>query len=215
MLTLYYSPGACSLAVHAALVHVGEPHRLALVNVRQGENLTPDYAAINPRRRVPALATPDGLLTEAAGLLSWLDARQPDAELLPSGFARGKALEWISWFSSTVHPLYRAFWRTAYFAEDESAHAAIKETSARRILDAMRELDDALADRDTLSGGPVGAAEFYAVPFVRWTRNTFPQEAAKLTHVARFFERIATHPAVAVAARREGITLWPDLAVAA
>ena len=215
MLTLYYSPGACSLAVHAALIHVGEPHRSALVNVREGANLTAEYASINPRRRVPALATPDGLLTEAAGLLSWLDARHPGASLLPDGYARGKALQWISWFSSTVHPLYRAYWRTAYFATDESAHTAIKATAAARILDAMRELDDALAEADTLSAAAIGAAEFYAVPFIRWTRNTFPHEAAGLTHVARFFERSAAHPAVAEAARREGITLWPDLAVAA
>ena len=53
MYTLYYSPGACSFAAHAALEHIGAPFELRKVDVNRGENLSPEYLEINPRGRVP------------------------------------------------------------------------------------------------------------------------------------------------------------------
>ncbi len=211
MLTLYYSPGACSLAPHAALVATGAEHRLVLVNVRAGQQLAPDYAAVAPRQRVPALATPQGVLTEVIAILLFLDRLNPDARLLPDGaYARGKAIEWLAWFASTVHPLYRAYWRSAWFADDERAHPALRETGKRRILDAMRELDLAVAGRTALVGERLGAVDDYAAVFARWTFDTFPTEAAPLAALREYLARVGARPAFATALAREGIVLLPE-----
>ena len=62
MLTLYFSPGACSLASHIAIEETGVPYEAKLTALAKGEQRTPEYLAINPRARVPALKTEDGVM---------------------------------------------------------------------------------------------------------------------------------------------------------
>ena len=211
MLTLYYSPGACSLAVHAALVATGATHDLVPTPVRTGTQLTDAYAAVNPRQRVPALVMPQGVLTEAFAILLFLDRLNPDARLFPDGaYARAKAHEWCGWLASTVHPLYRALRRSAYFAEDERAHAPMRETSTRRFLDAMRELDHALQRGGALVGERHGAVDWYAAVFARWAFDYWPEETAPLVHLSAWLMRVGRERAFATALAREGIALLPE-----
>ena len=211
MFTLYYSPGACSLAVHAALVATGATHELVLVPVRSGAHLTDTYAAVNPRRRVPALETPQGVLTEAFAILLFLDRLNPDSRLFPDGaYARAKAHEWCGWLASTVHPLYRALRRGAYFAEDERAHVPMRVTSTRRYLDAMRELDHALQRGAALVGERYGVVDFYAAVFARWAFDYWPDETAGLVHLAAWLARVGAQRPFAMALVREGIALVPE-----
>jgi glutathione S-transferase len=58
MLTLYYSPGACSLAPHIALEEAGAPYALQLVSIPKGEQQAPEYLSVNPRGKIPALCAP-------------------------------------------------------------------------------------------------------------------------------------------------------------
>ena len=65
MLTLYYAPGACSMASHIALEETGAPYQTQIVGLAQGEQTKPEYLnKVNPRGKVPALQTDDGMLTE-------------------------------------------------------------------------------------------------------------------------------------------------------
>lgn len=103
---LYYSPGSCSLAAHIALEEIGEPFELELVAaVGEGRKTgTPEYLAVNPKGRVPALqGVPgssggvDGVLTEAGAILVYLAGTYPAAGLLPDDAAgEARCLEWIS-----------------------------------------------------------------------------------------------------------------------
>ncbi len=83
MLTLYYAPGSSSFAAHIALTEVGasfESHRLS---IPEKETRTPDYLAINPAGKVPALLVDGRVLTEVAAILFYLAKRYPEAGLLP------------------------------------------------------------------------------------------------------------------------------------
>ena len=83
---LYYSPGACSLAVHIAAREAGAPLTLEKVDLATRKTETgADFSAINPKGYVPAVALSDGeVLTEAAALLLFVADGQPQAGLAPA-----------------------------------------------------------------------------------------------------------------------------------
>jgi glutathione S-transferase len=211
MFTLYYAPAACSFAVHAALEKTGAPFRLERVDLKAGAQNHPDYLAVNPRARVPTLADGEHRLGEVLAILLYLERRFPQAQLLPAeSWARGKALEWMSFLSSTVHPLYRAYWRTHWFSEEGHAHPPIQETAAKRILAAMAELDAAVAGRDALVGAAPGAADYYALVFAQWTFRAFTARAERLAGLRGYVQSLALHPPIERAVRSEGIALLPE-----
>ena len=109
MLTLYFTPGASSMAPHIALHEVGatfDPVPLALVN---GENRTPHYLALNPEGKVPTLLIDGRPLTEVAGILFYLAKRYPEAGLWPEGDpeAEAQVISWMSFIAATIHPARR------------------------------------------------------------------------------------------------------------
>lgn len=215
MLTLYYSPAACSLAVHVALERSGAPFALRRVDLKTGAHHTPDYLAINPRARVPMLVDGERRLGEVLAIALYLERRFPEAQLFPvEAWERGKALEWMSFLSSTVHPLYRAYWRTHWFSDEGHAHPPIQETAKRRILDAIGELDAAVAGRTAIVGAAPTAADYYALVFAQWTFRTFG-EARRFSALRAYVESLARHPPVQRAVASEGIALLPAEPLAA
>jgi glutathione S-transferase len=86
-LKLFYSPGACSLVAHIALEEAGAQFEPVRVTLAQGEHLTPDYLAINPHARVPALATDDGVITENIAILNYIADRFSTEGSVPAGDA--------------------------------------------------------------------------------------------------------------------------------
>jgi glutathione S-transferase len=106
MLTLYFAPGASSMAPHIALHEIGVPFDSHPISLAKKENRTPAFLAINPEGKVPALLIDGRLLTEVAGILFYLARRYPQANLLPAGDieAEAQAVSWMSYIASTVHP---------------------------------------------------------------------------------------------------------------
>jgi|SRR5712671_1278130 glutathione S-transferase len=107
MLTLYYSPGACSLAPHIALEEAGATYALQLVSIPKREQQDPEYLNVNPRGKIPALRTDDGVLTENVAILTYIARTFPQARLLPEepiGMAR--CISHMAWLSNTVHPAF-------------------------------------------------------------------------------------------------------------
>ena len=72
MLKLFYAPNACSLAPHIALAEAGASFEAARLDLRAGDQRKPDYLAVNPKGRVPALVIPRGILTENPVILGWI-----------------------------------------------------------------------------------------------------------------------------------------------
>ena len=83
MFRLYYAPGTCALATHIALEEAGAPYEAVLVDFRSQNQRSPEYLAVNPKGRVPALITESGTLTETPALLLFVAQRFPAAELAP------------------------------------------------------------------------------------------------------------------------------------
>ena len=81
MLTLYFSPGSSSMAVHIALHEIGAPFESRFIALNGNENRAPDYLALNPEGKVPTLLIDGRPLTEVAAILFYLARRYPEAGL--------------------------------------------------------------------------------------------------------------------------------------
>lgn len=106
MLTLYYSPGASSMAPHITLHEAGASFEGRPVSFARKEHRSPEFLAVNPEGKVPALLIDGRLLTEVAGILFYVAKRFPEAKLLPEHDieAEAQVVSWMSFIASTLHP---------------------------------------------------------------------------------------------------------------
>src|SRR5438045_7513226 len=110
MLTLYFSPGASSMATHIALNEIGAPFELSYTPLHQHANRAAGSLGLNPEGKVPTLMIDGQPLTEVAATLWYLARRYPEAGLLPQyGDIEGEArvISWMSFIASTIHPARR------------------------------------------------------------------------------------------------------------
>jgi len=109
MYTLYYAPGASSMAAHIALHEVGAAFEGRPLSFSRNEQRTDAYLALNPEGKVPTLLIDGRPLTEVAAILYFLARRHPEAGLLPAGIeAEAQTISWMSFIASTLHPARRS-----------------------------------------------------------------------------------------------------------
>ena len=106
MLTLYFAPGSSSMAAHIALHEVGAPFEAKPMSFFKNDMRSPEYLALNPEGKVPALVIDGRVLTEVAGILFYLARRFPAAALLPVDDPEAEAhvVSWMSFIAATLHP---------------------------------------------------------------------------------------------------------------
>lgn len=120
-LQFYFAPGACSRVTLHALETIGVPYEGHALALMRGEQKKPEYLAINPKGKVPALIVDGNLLTENGAILWYLANRFPQAALLPGlddPIASAQALSDMIWCGGTLHPMVRRMMRPAMFNEE-------------------------------------------------------------------------------------------------
>ena len=105
-LTLYHAAPSRSSIVLWMLEELGQPYDIKLIKLSAGDNLKPDYLAINPIGKVPALKHGDTVITEAAAICTYLADEFPNAKLsIPVGTPRrGVYLKWLFFGPSCIEP---------------------------------------------------------------------------------------------------------------
>jgi glutathione S-transferase len=217
MLTLYYSPGACSLAPHIILEEAGAPFEAVRVTIAEGLTRTPEFLAINPRARVPALAVQGRIVTENAAILTYLGNLFPDARLMPPDLLdEARVQELLSFFASSVHIAFAQIWRAERFTSDEKAHAALQQGGRDALARYFDEIEGLLAGRDWLLPGRFTIADPYPFVFFRWGRR-IGMDMGSYPAWQDHSERMLSRPSVQRALAREGLDraeFLPDAAQA-
>jgi len=105
-LVFFHSPNTRSTGVLLLLEELGAPYELRLLNMKQGENRQPEYLAINPLGKVPAILHGDALVTEQVALYIYLADLFPAAALAPAfnDTLRGPYLRWLAYYGSCFEP---------------------------------------------------------------------------------------------------------------
>jgi glutathione S-transferase len=215
MLKLYYSAGACSLAPHILLEESGLAYSAELVAIAEGKTRTPEYLAINPKGRVPALVTEEGEVLTEVPAISWYIANSASSiRLLPQDrLAGARCFEWFNWLSGTVHTMaFSQFWRTQRFVADEKLFPPIQAKGKENILENFAYIEKRLAGRNWAVGNAYTAVDAYLLVFFRWgnrigidMRGGYPQWTVQA-------ERVLQRPAVQRVLQQEGINIWDKAA---
>ena len=206
MLKLFYAPGACSLAPHIVLEEIGAPFELERINLRDGAQRSPAFLAVNPKGRVPALATARGVLTENPAILAYLAQSFPQAGLAPLddpfGFARMQAFN--GFLSSTVHVAFAHAFRPERYADGDMAAQAMRAKAPQALAAAFALVEETFGDgRPYLLGDQYSVADAYLSVFSRWLESRGLGRLADFPKTAAHLELVSGRPAVAKALATE------------
>jgi glutathione S-transferase len=153
-ITLHWYPGTCARVPFVALEEIGVPFHVHVLDRDGGEDRGPEYRAINPKGKVPALVVDGRPITENVAILTYLDRAFPDARLLPGGdpVVEIDRLSTLAWFASGIHPLVPRLRFPHYFSDTPEAYEGIRAIARHQLEEAFTILEARLADRDWLYG---------------------------------------------------------------
>lgn len=186
MLTLYYAPSTCALASHLALEFAGADYRTVRVDFASRQQRSPEYLALNPKGRVPALVTDQGVLTETPALLQYIAQAFPQAQLAPldDPFQLARMNEFNSYLCSTVHIAHAHRMRGYRWADDEAAIEAMKRKVTSNIAECFGLIEREMLADPWVLGERFSVSDLYLFTLAGWMasdgvdRSAFPKVAA-------------------------------------
>ena len=198
---LYYSPGACSLAVHIALREAGLDFDTIKVNLQTHKLANgDDYYAISPRGYVPLVEFDDGSRhTEGAALLQYIADLAPERALLPPAGTpqRFEAVAWLTYISTELHKTFSPWLWHQETAESTKLECRVK------LATRFKELEDVLTSRDYLTG-QYSVADAYAFTVLSWARM-LSVDLGPYPQLSAYLARVAARPKVREAMVAEGL----------
>ena len=198
---LYYSPGACSLSPHIALLEAGLPYDLVKVDLRAKklEN-GDDYLKVNPKGQVPALALDSGeLVTEGPVIVQMIADKVAAKNLAPArdSAERYKLLEWLNFIASEVHKNFGPLF-SPVLADD--AKAFFKD----RVMAKFKYIDSQLPGRDYLMGKQFTVADGYLFTMLAWA-DRMKFDLSSMPNLLAYKDRVGARPKVQEALTKEGL----------
>jgi glutathione S-transferase len=170
MLNLYYAPNTCALATHLALEWAQAPYTAIRVDFKSQEQRSPEYLAINPKGRVPALVTDRGVLTETPSLLQYVAQTYPESGLAPLDdvFLLARMNEFNSYLCSTVHVNHAHKGRAARWSDDPSACESMAKKVPQNIADNFALIEESFLQGPWVLGERFSTSDLYLFTIARW-----------------------------------------------
>lgn len=188
-ITLFHAPQSRSAGVLTLLEELGAPYELRVVNLKAGEQRRPDYLAINPLGKVPAIRHRGMLVTEQVAIFIYLADLFPEARFAPalSDAKRGPYLRWLIYYAACYEPglVDKAMKRepgppamSPYGDFDTMLHAIVDEIERQPYL-----LGDAISAADILWGNALNWGMMFKLvpdsePIVRYVERITQRPAA-------------------------------------
>ena len=196
---LLYAPGACSIGIHVLLEELGKPYEGEAVNLREGAQFKPEFTAVNPKSKVPALIDDAGTVrTEYPAIAYWLARTNPLANLLPDDIElQAKAMELLDYCVATIHMQgFARIFRGVNFAPG-GEEAAIKARGTEIAEKGFATLNKALEGKEYAVGkySIADSALFYVEFWAKRVGMTLPPNCA--AHLDRMLARPAVQRTLA------------------
>jgi glutathione S-transferase len=198
---LYYSPGACSMSPHIALLEAGLPYDLVKVDLKAKklEN-GDDYLAINPKGQVPALGLDSGeLITEGPVIVQYIADQASAKNLAPANGtdARRHLQEWLGFINGELHKNFSPLFQPAF--DDE-----VKGFFRTRLMGKFKYIDSKLAGSDYLLGKDFSVADGYLFVMLKWAER-MSIDLSEFKNLTAYKARVAARPQVQQALVKEGL----------
>ena len=198
---LYYTPGACSLSPHIALLEAGLPYELVKVDLRAKklEN-GDDFLNVNPKGQVPAVQFDSGELVTEGPVIVQMIADKAGKNLAPARDSdeRYKLLEWLNFITTELHKNLGPMFSPVLADE---AKVFFKD----RTMSKFKYLETALAGRDYLMGKQFTVADGYLFTMLMWAIDRLKFDLSAMPNLLAYKARVAARPKVQEALTKEGL----------
>jgi GST-like protein len=184
--------------VHIALEELELPYKIVPVNIGKGEQFRPEFLAITPNHRIPAIVDPEGPdgrkveLFESGAILIYL--AEKTGRLLPAEpVARYTALQWLMFQMGGVGPMFGQYNHFAAYAPEKIPYAI--ERYGNEVKRLHNVLEKRLSESPYLAGDEYSIADIATFP---WIRNPDRRDIdlAEYPAVQRWHDAIAARPGV-------------------
>jgi glutathione S-transferase len=202
VLTLYFAPNTCALASHIALKDAGAAYELRRIDFHTTQQQSTDYVAINPKARVPAMATPRGILTETPAILAFIAQSYPAARLAPldDPFAFAEMQAFNSYLCSTVHVAHAHRMRGSRWADDPASFADMQRKVPQSVSACYALIETQMLKGPWVMGDAYTIADPYLFTLAQWLEDDGldPSRIPRvIEHRARMLERLNVQQAIA------------------
>jgi glutathione S-transferase len=197
MLKFYYGAGSCAMASHIALEEAGAAYDAVKLDLRAGDQRKPDYLAVNPKGRVPALVTDRGILTETPAILAFVAQTHPAARLAPfdDAFEFGRVQAFNSYLCSTVHVAHAHRMRAYRWADDPAAIAEMQRKVPQNVCECFDLIENEMFEGPWVMGERYSVCDPYLFTLAGWVEGD-GVDPARFPKIQEHQRRMKQRPAV-------------------
>ncbi|MEO6379462.1 MAG: glutathione S-transferase family protein [Caulobacteraceae bacterium] len=201
---LHMAPYTCARVSAIALEQAGVEYETKLVRFMRGEHKSADFKRLNPKGKVPALEIDGEVLTENVAILTYLNARFPEARLLPAAGAaidQAKQVADLCFCSATLHPLVTRIRMPMFFAGADHA-ATVKKIAEQAMDEYFQVVEDRLANGPWWYGAEWSVMDGYLY-WVFWRVEGADYDVSRFPRFAAHARAMEALPTVRRALARE------------
>ncbi len=202
-LTVYGYPNTRSLRVTWTLEELQLDYEYRLVDLAKGELQSPEFLAINPAGKIPALQCEDGILTESGAIAEYLVERHPGAALMPAegAFRRGVCRQWCLFALTELEQPVWTIGKHKFALPRDQRCAEIFPSAGWEFQRALKRLSEGLGDQDYLLGDSFSLADIFIGHTLFWGMAF--KQPIEAPNVRAYVERLGQRPALKAARSRE------------
>lgn len=188
MYKLYYMPGACSRAIHALLLDLGQQVELI------PRDSVEDFHKINPTNQVPVLVDGELVLREGTAIALHLLEKHHSPTLPTGPGERAEFYQWLLFANATLHPGYSQMFFAHYRLEGEAGKREVLEKGAARLSSLWSIVDERLQGRQFVCGERLSVVDMMLAVYSGWGQ-AFPVDIQLGANTERLIAQVRQHPA--------------------
>ena len=196
MITLYGGPTPNARKIAIALLEMNLDWRLELVDILAGDQLTPEFLALNPNNKTPVIVDSEGLdggdfvLWETGAILLYLSEKT--GQFLPADPARRAVCwQWLMFQVSGIGPMFGQAAHFVHYAKDKHPYAI--ERYSREVDRLMRVVENRLSDSEWMGGEEYSIVDMATIPYLR---RQVSENSGKYPNAERWMAALLERPAV-------------------
>lgn len=192
---LYYAPVTCALAPYVTLTEAKADFDVVPVNMRKGDNRTPDFLKMNPEHKVPVLVVDGKPLTQNVAIHQWVARTFPQAKILPADpWEELRAVSLHGWCASGIHPYLTRLNNPAKVCEAPGSEEGVKKAAMENLFENFAMAEKLLQGREWFFDHFTSVDAHFFWCFRRAT--LFDLELSRFKNSMAHFERMKTRPSV-------------------
>jgi glutathione S-transferase len=202
--TFYYEANTCSLASHIALLEAGAEYKAIRISFQGEQQRKPEYLAVNPKGRVPALVTDRGILTETPAILAFIAQSFPQAKIAPLSdpFAFAQVQSFNSYMCATVHVAHAHKTRGPRWADDPAAIAEMRRKVPQSVGACFELIENEMLKGPWVMGETYTICDPYLFTFAQMLEGD-SVDPARFPKVSDHRRRMSERPSVKKAIAEE------------